>query len=1313
MRNILKTVWRLSVACWLIGSNVTYAVDTATDFQAPPAHSDEAVLIEHPNEKIDLFTGHLKLQHVDIDIPGNGGLPLRVERTYVQNSVAQMTFAGTNWTIHFGRITPSVFFLNPANNSPCNLAPASSLNPVTMSFELPNGDVEKFVPTAGSGTTVPAVAGWMSAGLWRLQCVSNTQDLGYIVVSPAGTVYRLTQRSVEETRNLYQVTSISDRHGNSISIAYTTNAHGTAFPNTVTTSDGRSLSFTYVAGQTFDHLLNTITSNDGQQWTYQYQQVALGGLHYSQYQLTRVIRPDGSAWGYSYFGIATTNSLLDTAHAQQRLLASVTYPTGGSIGYAYAYFPITLPGSTYWFPMLQRKATSDGGSWSFSYAMASPGSGGADTTTVTTPTRRIVATHFGWGAATATTCWRVGLPIAQSIYPLGSSTPIQTTSNSWAGILLSTAKVQWVAYSNTACTNQSKPILSQITKVRDGTTYKSTYSSFDGFGNPQSITETGNDASSQTRSSSITYSNNTTKWVIGQVKDETTVGIGTISRTYDPATADLLSVSRYGAAPTTFTYDSAGNLSTATNPRGGITTYSNYFRGKPQAETHPLDTVSSHDIPVSRIVNPSGTVQSETNGEGETTSYQYDKLNRVTSIVPMLGNPTSISYPGPPFRSKVSTRGPLRETITFDGFGRTLSTAKASLTSSDSIVTTNSYDVTGRKIFTSYPNSAGGESYSYDALDRIVKFTHGDTPATSATLQYLANNTVQSTDENANVTTYAYRSYANPDERYLVKLTPPTATNATTVMDYNLIGQITSVSQGTTADLGGVTTRTYHYNANMFLDGMVEPEITSVVPGTTFTTTFGRDAMGNMTSRTVGTAGTTTYAYDYQNRLTKVGFPNAASNITQTWTKTGLLKSAVRNDGTANRSWTYDDNSRMYSETLGVGGEVVTFKYYYDANDALTSIAYHKGTALKYLTDWAGRPTQASPPVSSVSFWPGGQVESMTYANGSITDRTLDARQRTQGLIATGGGVTYSALTYGYDGASNVTSQSDSQNTNVARALKYDGLNRLSAVVVGGTTSPLTYDGKGNIRTQVYGGALTYSYDAANRLTKVAGAKNYPSFTYDAYGNVKSNGLETFVYDDAGNLTSATVGSNVLTYGYDALGLRVSRTEAGVTTYEFRSKAGQLLLDWTPSTNVRHEHFYLAGQRVAEKTSSWQATATAMALAASATSTSPTISVSASASKVAPGSSITLKATLSSAGLSSLTGRVTFRDRGVVIGSAEVINGEATLTTGALSFGFHSFTASFTDGLSDSLVDGLAPIRVEVGHATAVIDVINDYLLGE
>lgn len=88
---------------------------------------------QHPAERIDPFTGKLQWHFVDLFVPGNGGMDIKVQRSYTSPGLQwpEPSPFGLGWTMHFGRV------IRWANSSICNTTnSAATQNPV---LELPDG----------------------------------------------------------------------------------------------------------------------------------------------------------------------------------------------------------------------------------------------------------------------------------------------------------------------------------------------------------------------------------------------------------------------------------------------------------------------------------------------------------------------------------------------------------------------------------------------------------------------------------------------------------------------------------------------------------------------------------------------------------------------------------------------------------------------------------------------------------------------------------------------------------------------------------------------------------------------------------------------------------------------------------------------------------------------------------------------------------------------------------------------------------------------------------------------------------------------
>lgn len=1200
-------------------------------YQEPGLSRTRDYINQHANERIDPFTGKLQWHYVDLLIPGNGGLDLKVQRSYtsLNEDVPELSPAGLGWTMHFGRV------IRKATVGICFNGDPAVVNPV---LELPDGS-RRILYSA----PVLAGASFITTDFWKAQCAANGNGLD--VFSPDGTRYEMTRQghsfgSPSNTQNTYYVSRITDRNNNSINFTYQSLQSGILAVTGASTSDGRSLTFSYA-----NSALASVT--DGSRtWTYTH--IASPVLGYTF--LSRVTRPGGTAWQYSY----NTGSAAGQFSMQQAV-----YPTGGTVNYTYGFVFFaqnpSIPRST----VVSQKVANPGGTWTWSYQPATqpmsapngipswstPANQGsaptADRTIVNGPNESRAHYHFGYNSAGSGTVYAIG-----SL--LGTSNSLETETYGLRPFHISNQENRRPGGTLVIDPTTSAVLVTARSISRSGESFSISYGNFDGFGNPRTITESGTNS----RTTNLTYFTNTAKWIVRGIKDDETISEGgqtlTITRVLD-TNANMQSETRAGVI-TSFTYSAQGDVASRTDARGKRTDYLDYFRGIPRTENQPAG------VTLVRTVSSAGNVTSERDGELHTTSFGYDGLNRVTSITRPQGNAVSVAWGT---NTRTVTRGAHREITTYDGFGRETSIQHTDTARGITITHNYQVDSLGRRVFASYPNSGLGTKFEYDLLHRPTfvrhEFNPGNGSFTSSRQYGYTSNQIRVTNERGLLFVFNHRSYGDPDKRELVGIVGPGNVGNTSI-SRNIAGQITSVTQGS-------ITRSYGYDSRFYLTSISEPE--------TGTTTFGRDAAGNMISRAVGSSGTTTFGYDDQNRLTSISYPNPARNVTQGWNRNHKLISGAT--PSTSRSWSYDANNNLTREDLSIAGNSFSIVYGYDGNDQLNQITYpNSGSVVTYSPDALGRPTSATPFLNSVTHHANGQINTISHANGVTTSMGQDNRQRPSTIQTS----SYINLAYGYDHANNVISITDSANSNNNRTLGYDEIDRLTSV----NGFAISYDGTGNILQQNFGGTLNYAYDSQNRLASTSGVKAY-TFSYDVYGNVAGNGVATFEYDDAPNLLCVNCASpNRVDYDYDAKGMRVLTRKNNVTTYSMYGGGGELMFEFEPSRNLSREHIYLKGQRVATRTNM--------------VPFSTTTSIVASASQVRPGQTVVLAATVSG---QNPTGTVTFSDNGTTIGTATITNGSATFTTAGLSFGLHNFTASYGGDANNFPSSTGAPAVVRAG----------------
>jgi RHS repeat-associated protein len=1119
-----------------------FAQEVIPDFYKEPGlQPNRDYVNQHVTENIDPFTGSLQVHSVDVFLPGNGDFDLKVVRSFnnkriIPSNVADLSTtspAGLGWTVHFGRVlkTRNTFVcLNTDNGT------AIGDNPV---LELPDGSRQVLAFTASGSPLM------VTAGRWRAECLGA--GTGLSVYSPDGVRYDMTQQVLEansgtQTINAWYTTAITDRNGNTATVAYA--AAATPEIRSVTTSDGRSISFAYLDSGTMSRRISTITTGN-RVWTYGYQ--AISGVTGS-YFLTSVRRPDATSWQYAY------NGIVGAENANNYQMLRMTYPQGGTVTYGYALTQFDATATAPREVVVNSKSSSDGGSWSYAY---SPGTGSTlDTTTVTTPAGTIVYKHVGPNYAVSGTVWKIGLLMEKTLSQSGSV--LQSEAYVWDKQKISEENnARPGAYATRVDTETYAPILTQRTIVRDGVTYQSTFSNFDGYGNAGTVVEAGPNGGSRT--TQLTYYINTSLWIVNQVDDETTSGVGSVTRTWS-TNGNLLSETRDGVG-TSYTYTAEGDIATKTAPRGLLSRFSNYFRGVPRTESHP------EGVGISRVVSTDGNITSETNGENQTTSFDYDGLNRLTRIAPPLGNATTISYTA---TTKTATRGSLQQVTTLDAFART------TRVTTGGIAIASSYDALGRRTFGSNVGSATiGHNFQYDALGRVTRITH-NADSSFRTFTYSSASGAPSLavrDERGNVTTHVYRAYGDPDKLLVMRITAPVAAASVTI-ERNGRGLVTSSSQN---GLG----RTFHYDSRYFLDSTTQPEVG--------TTVYGRDDAGNMTSKRVGSSGTTSYEYDGRNRLFRVTYPNSSpSQVTNVYWRTDKLRTVT--NAVATRTYGYDANQNLATESLVVDGLTLAATYNYNANDQLASIVYPVlGRTASFSPDTLGRPTVIQLPSGTMlnaGYWPNGQISDVAFNGGSRVAYGQNSREWLSSItVKTGDGVSEIASTLSYDVAGNLSDVSDSVYPSNNRGFGYDAINRLTTINGPWGNGSVGYTGDGNITSYLLGSmrSSNYAYDANNRLASVASADPggglTTTYSYDAYGNASPGG---YVFDNASNL----VDSGGIGFLYDGTNTRIKTAYNGFSVYEFRSAHGWLLAEWRKADNsydTLKEHLFLAGKEFGEQ----------------------------------------------------------------------------------------------------------------------------------
>ena len=332
----------------------------------------------------------------------------------------------------------------------------------------------------------------------------------------------------------------------------------------------------------------------------------------------------------------------------------------------------------------------------------------------------------------------------------------------------------------------------------------------------------------------------------------------------------------------TTAYDAAGQVTSITNARGKVTSYTYDALGNQLTETDPLGRVTTN------VYDLAGRLTSTTDPRSIQVTYAYDNANRLTTTT-FPGGTVTNTYDNAGRRTQmVDATG--ATAWAYDAAGRT-----TSVTSPQGIVS-YTYNAAGQRATMTQPGSRT-VSYSYDTAGRLASLT----------------------DWGARTTTFGY----NADSQRTT-VTRPGA--LVTTNSYNAAGWLTGVEHKKNATV--LQTFTYTYDAAGNRTSQVGPNGTE---------SYTLDALGRLTSATIPSQGTTTYSYDANgNRLTKV---NGATTTNYTYddadqlTLEGATSYTYDNAGNmtarGTSTYTYDWRGRMTSSTTG--GTTTT--YTYDGND--------------------------------------------------------------------------------------------------------------------------------------------------------------------------------------------------------------------------------------------------------------------------------------------------------------------------------------------------------------------------------------------
>ncbi len=563
----------------------------------------------------------------------------------------------------------------------------------------------------------------------------------------------------------------------------------------------------------------------------------------------------------------------------------------------------------------------------------------------------------------------------------------------------------------------------------------------------------------------------------------------------------------YRVERTSYTQDSTGDITYIAG--GGVKTnieyaYTTYDGTNPTADsltitytipsvyvyTPDSDTSSTQSVTKTETYDYLGRLVSQTDGNGNTTQYQYDKTGRNTKVINPDNTFKTIQYDDINNAVTVTDETNRSEKSQFDSLGRFTAGYK--------------HDGSLWKKLTEYV-------YDNDSRVTEIKVLNGD-----GTEKGKVKNTYYSDGSVKNE--YVYNGSAVISRKDF-SYAPYKASNvaSTAVKLYS-----------NSANYALVERQTNKYGFKL------QDIIT--YDDKTFTQTYTTDMIGNL--KTVKdfkanaeglTKNSLEYTYDHANRILTEAAANGTVSYTYSET-TGLLSSVNDKGITTAYGWNAMGLLQSEKNTLdSQQGDKITY-YYYDTagNNVLISktAEYDTKTGYKYsnerrIYDSRGRMTASA--VKPENDW--------IYTRFEYDDsgRLL---QKTEGLPSAEADYNaneHKLTSYEYDTLGNMISETDPMGNDIS----------------------YTYNLMGQLisKTDKNGTVFTYSYDVLNRLlnksyTDSSGNTDSVSYTYNMLGKILSmvdnSGTTYYNYDKLGNLLNETKGNTSKTYTYDANGNRTS-----------------------------------------------------------------------------------------------------------------------------------------------------------------------------
>ncbi len=921
--------------------------------------------------------------------------------------------------------------------------------------------------------------------------------------------------------------STTDRNGN----AKTATRDGTGRLTAVSFPEGRSETFTYSAGGKLDSITEIgVDGTTSRTW----------GYTYTGQDLTRIDRPDGTAWVFLYDdptlpGYMTRMSLEGT-DASERIAGSWAYDPFGNV-----------------VQMWKGAANfNDAGAvdrWSMSFDDPQL----PMVTTVTDPMGEISTYTLGRDSESRKprleqlegSCPSCGTgPNSRLFYedpahPLrptrqidGGGTTTLTTYDA-NGQAISRVEALGTAQERETTWQRDPTYPALITEIeRPSTTgspfdFRRTTFTLSGQGNATDRIDEGVEDGQV-----FSYTTTTTYTAEGQPEDRDLPGYGTAdvtTRAWDAARGGLVLASRTDPliGSSLFGYDPFNRRTSVTDPNG-VASETQYDPLNRVLFSIQKGAVMAEDLITEQRYTVFGDLFQTVLPRGNVLEYGYDPTGRLVSIE---RKPDDL--PG----SHIE-----RTFYTLDGFGHRV---REELQSWDGASWT----------------SASTTDYLYSTRCHLDQMIEGAGSPEQA------------------ITEYAYN--CDGDLERLWDANHPSAGQtaaASTVYGYDPLDRLTTVSQPFGGAAGGQAVTTYGFDVQDHLTSVTDPEGT--------VTSYVHSDRDLLTRETSEVSGVTSHLYNEHSERTETTDARSISTL-RTLDELDRVTLVDYPDDTLDVTYTYDDALVPFSlgrlTRIERDGQPIDYQYdrfgrmtqdgelayTFDTNGNQSEILYPGGVRAIYTFDHADRhlTLDAEVPgqgiqaiVTGALYQPIGPLRQLTRGNGVTESRQHDSRYQPASITAVGPGGTLLDWDYATDGVGNITVIGDLLDSLNNRTYAYQDYQYFLTQGDGPWGAlAWAYDKIGNRLSETRDGATDIYQYLANaaasgntaKLDQIAlGAGGSRVYTFDAAGNqieVDENGDPvTYTFDDAGRLSaidhpSAQASSTMLYDGRSYLRQAVGR----------------------------------------------------------------------------------------------------------------------------------------------------------------------------